>query len=234
MTFMINLLIYPAQSMEANTEVLPERSRYFVVANSENKNYIPRPSVDQNLQTLLEAYPQRDAQVRIALYGLEGSGYVTNKMIYLALISSSKTQHALNFAYRQKSSRNVVWVNGETELTFQTSYAALGKAVNLISSDIPETDSETCMIVREWLGSPCSGKWILVVDGVGDLSDSFLEYCNTILPDRRGIIIFTSSNTNVIGNLVPLGFGMEVGPMSESTAEAMFRRLAGHPEIDFR
>jgi hypothetical protein len=30
---------------------------------------------------------------------------------------------------------------------------------------------------------------------------------------------------------VPLGFGVEVGPMSESTAEAMFRTLAGNPEV---
>ena len=30
---------------------------------------------------------------------------------------------------------------------------------------------------------------------------------------------------------MPLGFGVEVGPMSESTAEAMFRTLAGNPEV---
>jgi hypothetical protein len=48
---------------------------YFVVPHAQNKNFVPRPSVDQKLQTLLEVYPQKDAQVRIALYGLEGSGY---------------------------------------------------------------------------------------------------------------------------------------------------------------
>jgi hypothetical protein len=160
-----------------------------------------------------------------------GKQWMSSIRLPLKLNNPSKTQHALNFAYQQKNFQSVFWVNGETELTFETTYAKIGKTVDLFSDGITGTKEQACTMVKEWLESSRSGKWILVVDGVGDLSDTFLEHCNTVLPEKRGTVIFTSSNTNVIGNLVPLGFGMEVGPMSESTAEAMFRTLAGNPEV---
>jgi hypothetical protein len=122
-------------------------------------------------------------------------------------------------------------VNGATESTFTATYIKIGKAVGLFSDGITGTIEEMCSITREWLDSTRSGKWVLIVDGVDDLSESFLQHCEILLPDTRGIIIFTSANTRVIGSLVPLGFGMEVGAMSEATAEAMFRTLAGSPEI---
>jgi hypothetical protein len=125
----------------------------------------------------------------------------------------------------------VFWVNGETESTFKATYIEIDKEVGLFSDGITGTIDQMCSTTREWLDSTRSGKWALIVDGVDDLSESFLRRCDILLPDTRGIMIFTSANTRVIGSLVPLGFGMEVGAMSEATAEAMFRTLAGQPDI---
>jgi hypothetical protein len=125
----------------------------------------------------------------------------------------------------------VFWVNGITESTFEEAYTEIGKRCGLFSDEIIRTEDQLCVIVREWLESPKSGKWVLIVDGVDDLSDAVLRHCNEKLPESRGTIIFTSANTNVIGNLVPLGLGLEIGAMSGPTAEAMFRTIAGQPEI---
>lgn len=123
-------------------------------------------------------------------------------------------------------------MNGATESTFTASYVEIGKAVGLFSDGITGTVEQMCLTTKEWLDSPRSGKWVLIIDGVDDLSDSFLHHLDKVLPDDRGIMIFTSANTRVIGSLVPLGFGMEVGAMSDYTAESMFRTLANQPDID--
>lgn len=122
-------------------------------------------------------------------------------------------------------------MNGTTESTFTATYVEIGQTVGLFSDEITGTTKQMCLTTKEWLDSPRSGNWIMIIDGVDDLSDSFLHHCDSVLPDDRGIMIFTSANTRVIGSLVPLGFGMEIGAMSESTAESMFRTIAGQPRI---
>ena len=73
----MNELLTGKDRSEESPPPVPSAQMYFVVPHGQNKNYISRPSVDQKLQSLLEVYPEKEAQVRIAMFGLEGSGYVS-------------------------------------------------------------------------------------------------------------------------------------------------------------
>ena len=105
------------------------------------------------------------------------------------LIRHRKTQDVLEYVYTLKgASVSVFWVHAGSRVRFEQDYRRLAKLVELPECDEPKEDIRP--IVKDWLESPRSGDWILVLDNADNKDDFFPE---------------ENSTTNGLAQFIPRG-----------------------------
>ncbi|KAI9652351.1 MAG: hypothetical protein M1829_001664 [Trizodia sp. TS-e1964] len=185
-----------------------------------NDGYVNRENIFEKLDHLLAPSSLNRS---VAIWGLGGSG---------------KTQIALQYAYRcldQKILRSIYWIHSDSEARFTQDYTKLASKAKL-SSDLKGQD--LLHAVREWMEKQTD--WLLVIDNADDLEifkstystsqASHLQNPNLLqyLPKApTGSIIWTSRDAAILGNIIDINRGVEVGPMSGHEALELFQELSG-------
>lgn len=103
----------------------------------------------------------------------------------------------------------------------------IGRTVNLAEDGLITSQADLMMATKEWLESPRSGRWMLIVDGVHNSSPDFMGYIEQFLPHRRGTIVFTSTTAQIIHTVGSPDMAVEIGPMNFSDASELFKKVSG-------
>src|SRR5437868_2662493 len=104
--------------------------------------------------------------------GWAGVGVYRPHFSYLSglLKPFSKTQIALEYAYRHKDISHVFWVNASSFLKFSKDYRRILQIARIPIRD--GVDDEGLLVaVKRWLESPDSDDWILVLDNADNEED---------------------------------------------------------------
>jgi hypothetical protein len=93
-----------------------------------------------------------------------GSSALTQPATVHGLGGVGKTLLAVEFAYRHADDyRAVLWVPAENPTTLASAFADLARQLGLPEAGEPDQDAQVAAVLR-WLGSPTSGRWLLVFD----------------------------------------------------------------------
>ncbi|PWW76801.1 TPR-like protein, partial [Tuber magnatum] len=181
-----------------------------MVPYSRNRNFVGREDIIDRVQGLVED----TRHSRIALCGLGGSG---------------KTEIALEYVYRKRGECHIFWVRGSEFLKFSEDYEYILECagVRLPAPDDENDEQEVLFGVREWLESPDSGDWILVLDNA-DNEENFKVNKGAIskfVPQGpKGTVVFTTRSRQVVhreGCTL-----LEVGSMTdEESGDLLLRRI---------
>ncbi|KAF8856400.1 FabD/lysophospholipase-like protein [Acephala macrosclerotiorum] len=191
---------------------------------SRNNGLVNRDDAFKALDRLLSlSSPNRSA----AIWGLGGCG---------------KTQIALEYAYRRQdaTSCSVFWVHADSEARFTQGYSDLGKIAGL-SQDLKGED--LLRAVQQWIDQQTN--WLLVLDNADDLrifktaysaphgqQSQSPELLRFVPKNQSGTVIWTSRDGGILGSIVGVDQGVEVGAMTTQESWKMFQRLSGRDDMD--
>ncbi|KAI9674021.1 MAG: hypothetical protein M1829_003864 [Trizodia sp. TS-e1964] len=195
-----------------------------IIPFEKNDGFVERDDIFEKLDQLL-IHSSRNRSV--AIWGLGGCG---------------KTQIALEYAYRcrDKNSSPIFWVHANSEARFTQDYSHLATKLKL-----PQElkGPNLLLAVKEWLEQ--QKNWLLVLDNADDLSIFKSTYSSSQDPElkkpdllqfvpkaRTGSVIWTSRDGAILGSIVDLPRGVEVGAMSDQQACDLFQKLCGIPLIN--
>ncbi|RFU35064.1 hypothetical protein B7463_g1296, partial [Scytalidium lignicola] len=184
-----------------------------------------------NRDDIFKAIDQRltlQSQSRsVALWGLGGCG---------------KTQIALEYAYRRQkiTSCSVFWIHADSQARFTQDYTNLAK----IASLPPDLKGEDLLIaVKQWI--ELQTNWVLILDNADDLKLFKRPYSATLeqqlyTPDllqfvprtQTETILWTSRDSSILGNLVGVQGGIEIGPMTDKEAWELFSSARGRTDVN--
>ena len=127
----------------------------------------------------------------------------------ILLIQSSKSQVAIEYAYRaraQKPGLTVLWIHASTQARFEQGYRDFARKTDLPGRNHPEI--HILELVRDWLSNEDHGHWLMVLDNVDSDNDWFVPRATlkndgekqapleSFLPQSpNGIILVTSRNS---------------------------------------
>ncbi|RDW57277.1 hypothetical protein BP5796_12727 [Coleophoma crateriformis] len=162
----------------------------FMVPFSRDHRFVGR---DLILDHLSRTFFDSDwtGQIRAALVGLGGIG---------------KTQIAMEFAYRVHDSHqmSVFWVSARTKAAIELSYQAIARRAKLPGWD--DQNTNFLLLVQDWLDSPESGRWLLILDDANDANELRAE----CIPRSNGLILITSRDKRVSRQLAETVIEVEV------------------------
>ncbi|KAJ3524973.1 hypothetical protein NM208_g11840 [Fusarium decemcellulare] len=155
---------------------------------------------------------------RASLYGLGGVG---------------KTQIALAYAYWLRETcpdTSIFWVHASGSERFTEGYAKIAKECRIPGFD--ESDNDGLSVIKDWLESKESGKWLMVIDNADDLqlffpqpdkpsdsSSSATEKLTQYIPDcAHGTVLITTRNMQVGSRLRKGKLPIEVNKMNDNEA----------------
>ncbi|KAH7116971.1 hypothetical protein B0J11DRAFT_105872 [Dendryphion nanum] len=169
---------------------------------------------------------------RVALVGLGGVG---------------KSQVAIEYCYNiiaQSSDTWVFWVHANTGDRIRQDFEKIAEHAKLRGRKDPDVD--ILKLVRNWLVSPKSGKWLLVFDNFDDptvFSDPSTQHIkeqtinsnhgyisdpSTFLPtNKNGSILVTSRYKSAAEQLVDEDDVIRIEPMRSILAQSLLRRRLG-------
>ena len=156
----------------------------------------------------------------------------------------SKTQIALEYAYRfqYKTKGSVFWVRSNSEASFNKYYGDISKLANL-SPELKGPD--LLYAVKRWIEEQTP--WLIILDNADDLrifkqayashqlheeKTANLELLQFVPRGSRGTIIWTSRDSSILGKLVSVNAGVEVGKMTFQESLRLFQTLSGRPITD--
>jgi tetratricopeptide (TPR) repeat protein len=126
---------------------------------------------------------------------------------------TSKTQIALEYAYRCMDQGHVFWVNAGSRETFNRDYREISRYVDLS----PGTDDEVWLRVKNWLESAASDQWLLILDNADDFSE-FSESISRFIPQgAKGTVIVTTRSRQVASRLDCEGVAVKMMEIGEAT-----------------
>lgn len=195
------------------------------LAPPRNRGFIGRIScmhgIDARLRSLGNA-------PRVAFHGLGGAG---------------KSQLALEYAHRLKENESeisVFWIHGTSD-RFVNDYLDIGAKAQEAGHTIslpseakgPDAFEARLSCIRNWLNSPDSGKWLMIIDNADDI-DFFFEgkrLCRFI-PDERGTIIFTTRCQRLAVRLATMSGLFHIGGLDQTDAKTLIYSLTGQISED--
>ena len=148
----------------------------------------------------------------------------------------SKTQIALEYAYRRQESTScsIFWVHADSEARFNEDYSEIAKLANL---PLDLKGEDLLRTVQQWIEQQTS--WLLILDNVDELrvfkKSSDRQVDKEQLPSPallrfvpkgpNGTVIWTSRDGGILGRLVGVNRGINVGAMTDEESMSLFQRL---------
>ena len=182
------------------------KNEHFEVPFDNNKNYVDRPSITNQLESLLGYSEAASAfrTKRVVLYGLGGSG---------------KTEIAIRFAESHRHHYSAVfWVHGADEARLHVGFERIGKVVNRGSRS---TDDDHVIEAQTWLTRNCG--WLLIIDNVNDDAALGALRGRYLKGGMDGHMIMTSRNPTASAQWN----GIEIADMERSEAVALMLNVTG-------
>jgi tetratricopeptide (TPR) repeat protein len=155
----------------------------------------------------------------VALVGLGGVG---------------KTQVALELAFWTKENKpdwSIFWVPALSEATFQQAYTEIARKLKIRGSD----DQDVKELVRQYLDSEASGRWLLVVDNADDVElvcggPRTPEVLERYLPrSQNGRIVFTTRFRDIAARVAEET--IELDEFSLSEAKRLLENLVPQKDL---
>lgn len=103
--------------------------------------------------------------------------------------------------------------------SFNDSYLELGQKAGFLDDKM--CDEKGMKVVKDWLDSPASCNWIMIIDNFDDVDSYPAKY----LPLNRGAILYTSRDGRLVGNYVASAAGVHITAMSNEEGLAMLSKL---------
>lgn len=185
----------------------PQKMEYFEVPFDNNKNYVERPSITDQLERLF-GYTEATAVSRarrVVLYGLGGAG---------------KTEIAVRFAERHRQHYSAVfWVHGMDEARLKDGFERIGKVIN--EGNNGAYNDHVINAQRRFVKN---SDWLLIIDNVDD--DAALDALRGryLKVGMDGHVVVTSRNPTTSAQWD----GVEVADMNETEAAALISNITGH------
>ncbi|KAI5816476.1 P-loop containing nucleoside triphosphate hydrolase protein [Pyronema omphalodes] len=209
--------------------VAPQENPHFMVPFPKNDKFIG----ESHIASWFKAYGKQrvepgkseyNGHVRLALCGLGGIG---------------KTQDVLSFIYRYQDKRPVFWVHAGSVRQFEADCQKLASLAKIPGHDDAKQNSG--VIVRQWLESPQSGDWILVLDNADNMLDFYPTSPNSTASKQndkvsiaqdgiakfiprgcKGTIIITTRDREVARNLANQNVINKPEPNPEQAVELFY------------
>ncbi|RSM17674.1 hypothetical protein CDV31_003444 [Fusarium ambrosium] len=215
-----------AESKNHHTEQVDEATPHYLIPYTINPDFVGRSEVIESLKDQLghsEPAARNKAHLRASLCGLGGVG---------------KTQVALAYAYWLQEAHpdiSVFWVHANSAERFAHSYANIARECEIPGYD--ESSGVDCLsVVKDWLESKVSRKWLMIIDNADDMQLFFPsgagEKLGDYIPDcANGTILFTTRNLQVGSRLTKGKRPIEVNKMDGDEAlQLLIRGLQGIDE----
>ncbi|CCX07754.1 Similar to Pc13g00620 [Penicillium chrysogenum Wisconsin 54-1255]; acc. no. XP_002558510 [Pyronema omphalodes CBS 100304] len=143
--------------------VTTEDQPHFMVPFPRNEDFVGESQVTSwfksyQKQRIESGKPEHTGHLRLALCGLGGIG---------------KTQDVLNFIYDYENQRPVFWIHAGSVNQFEADCRKLGSLAKIPGHRDDDTKQNIGLIVKQWLESPQSGEWILVIDNADNMLDFY-------------------------------------------------------------
>jgi tetratricopeptide (TPR) repeat protein len=156
----------------------------------------------------------------------------------------SKTQIALEYAYRhrEKTGCSIFWVRSDNEANFIKNYSDIARLADL-SPDLKGVD--LLYAVKRWIED--QRRWLVVFDNADSLNifkpgraiqqldedkTPSLELLEFVPKGSNGMTIWTSRDGSILGRLIGVNEGVEVGKMTFEESLRLFQTLSGSPVTD--
>ncbi|KAL8709211.1 MAG: hypothetical protein Q9225_007481, partial [Loekoesia sp. 1 TL-2023] len=193
----------PAESLTLNP--YPD-NEYFEVPFDNNKNYVERSSITNQLEELLDLSNPTTAStsLRVVLYGLGGAG---------------KTELAVRFAERhRKRYKAIFWVYGADASRLKEGFERIGQTID---RDDRGPHRDLVLDAQTWFAK--NRGWLLIIDNVDDQDVLDALRWHYLKGGMDGHVIVTSRNpsTSVYWN------GIEVADMNHSEGTTLMTNIMG-------
>ncbi|CAF3536662.1 unnamed protein product [Fusarium graminearum] len=201
---------------------------HFMVPYTYNADFVGRSEILELLKSqlsCLDTASQNREHRRAALYGLGGVG---------------KTQIALAYSYwlqNVSQGTSVFWVHASSAERFSEAYSKIAKACKIPGHDDPSFDALS--VVKDWLESDESGRWMMIVDNADDMQLFFSQQAGLsqsksekgegslakFIPECvHGTVLITTRNMQVGSRLLKGKRPIEVGKMDDYEAAQLLRQ----------
>ncbi|KAJ2965387.1 hypothetical protein NQ176_g10643 [Zarea fungicola] len=186
------LLLHIKHGIDSSHAVLDEdastaRKPRFLVPFPRDPDFVPRPTIQAQIQEQLAAKASR-----IALMGMGGFG---------------KSQIAVEVAYNVYQSspeKSIFWIHGASQATIEESYRSIADSLAIPHRHDPKNN--ILALVRDWLQKDDIAPWLMILDNADILEVYFKSEeefpIAAYLPKRsNGQILITTRNLNVAEKL---------------------------------
>ncbi|KAI5820734.1 P-loop containing nucleoside triphosphate hydrolase protein [Pyronema omphalodes] len=163
---------------------------HFMVPFPRNENFIGQSHIamwieDDRQKRIANGKPEHPGHLRLALCGLGGIG---------------KTQDVLSFIYQYENKRSVFWIHAGSITQFEADCQKLASVAKIPGHD--DTEQHSGSIVKQWLESPESGEWILVLDNADNMLDFYPTALESTASDESNTV---SAAHDGIAKFIPRG-----------------------------
>ncbi|RSL64198.1 hypothetical protein CEP53_004146 [Fusarium sp. AF-6] len=216
----------PTESKSHQPGQVIETVPHYLIPYTSNPDFVGRFDVIESLKDQLghsESMPRNKAHLRASLCGLGGVG---------------KTQVALAYAYWLQEAHpeiSVFWVHANSAERFSHSYAGIAEECHIPGYD-ESSGLDSLSIVKSWLESKDSGKWLIIIDNADDMQLFFPsgdgEKFSDYIPEcAHGTTLVTTRNLQVGSRLTRGKRPIEVNKMDEDeSVQLLIRGLQGIDE----
>ncbi|EPE36432.1 P-loop containing nucleoside triphosphate hydrolase [Glarea lozoyensis ATCC 20868] len=157
--------------------------------------FVRDPKFIGRVDVIQEMTKQLDTRRRIAICGIGGIG---------------KSQIAIEYCYIWKHrypESHVFWIHTSSFDQFEQAYREIAKQMSIPGTEDPQSD--TLVLVRDWLNTLENGSWLLILDNADDI-DLFFEldstankpnhpYIGNLLPRNENCFMITTTRDKRIG-----------------------------------
>ncbi|WAO93126.1 DUF676 domain-containing protein [Fusarium falciforme] len=216
----------PTESKSHHPGQVTEAVPHYLIPYTSNPDFVGRSDVIESLKDQLghaESTPRNKAHLRASLCGLGGVG---------------KTQVALAYAYWLQEAHpeiSLFWVHANSAERFVHSYANIAEECHIPGYD-ESSGLDSLSVVKSWLESKDSGKWLMIIDNADDMQLFFPsgdgEKFSDYIPEcAHGTALITTRNLQVGSRLTRGKRPIEVNKMDEDeSVQLLIRGLQGIDE----
>jgi len=148
-----------------------------------------------------------------------------------------KSQVALEYAYRlqDKTSCSIFWIRADSEASFVQDYTNLARVAGL---SLELKGSDLLSAVKQWVENLTN--WVLILDNADNLEifkkatkpttdqqQISLNLLQFVPRTQAETIIWTSRDSSILGSIINVQRGVEIGAMASEEAVELFHGMCG-------